>query len=154
MRLPRVRFTLQRMMIAVAVVAVIVAVAVRAADLMVNLDARVASRFLAHTWTLEGAMDPLAPPVATTTCAVYSWPRFWRGFLGRPWPGGYVCECAEEGYTSIGTGAGTASRRYRLRGTRAVSREEGGWTEVSLLGLKTIEPIGGPLPSLAPTRNP
>lgn len=87
MRLPRVRFTVRRLMVAVAVVGVaawLTITAVRVANdpngggmrhLRMRIDTR---ELVTQGHPVEGAF----------------WPRYWRRLLGQPWPGSYVCPIA------------------------------------------------------------
>jgi hypothetical protein len=84
MKLPRVRFTVRRMMVFVAFVGVaawLTITAVRVVndpggDGMSHLRMRVDTRELVtQSHPVEGLF----------------WPRYWRRLLGQPWPGTYVC---------------------------------------------------------------
>jgi hypothetical protein len=99
MRLPRVRFTLRLLMIAVAIAGLV-------------------------SWLIRVAVEVASDPSACTIVCVYHspatgkveyltqcnprtfWPRYIRRLTGRPWPGDYRCPCAD------------ASNSNSLRGDR------------------------------------
>jgi hypothetical protein len=86
MRLSRVRFTVRRMMAAVAVSGLAFYLLLTA--LRVHTDVR--SSWLYHLWerhAIEGYET-----VFNAQHPAPFWPRYWWKLLGQPWPGTYVCD--------------------------------------------------------------
>lgn len=88
--------------------------------------------WIIHDWERRDS-----PGITTTPCVAPFWPQYWRRLLGRPWPGTFRCECANEDQM-LGIGVGTECRAYRYLSSRAVSPEEAGWVQATLQSLKVI----------------
>jgi hypothetical protein len=86
-----VRFTVRRMMIALATFAVVCWIGVAA--IRVQNDST--SRWVYHLWQGDGNRHS-GPIFWETVHQASYWPRFSARLLGRPWPGGFTCDrCVE-----------------------------------------------------------
>jgi hypothetical protein len=98
-------------------------------------------RYIAHFWERAEGPDG-APKPMQTACGAPFWPQYARRLLGLPWPGSYRCGCdgLGPGFGEFGLMGprGLELHRYRLVGTRSVSREEEPGVRASLRSLKTI----------------
>ena len=91
MRRPHVRFTIRRMMVSVIAIGVVVWMAITA--VRVTRDPR--ANQMSH---LRLCRDTAELVVHTHSITGVFWPRYWRGLLGRPWPGSFVCPSCRERY--------------------------------------------------------
>lgn len=90
MKLPRVRFTVLRLMAVVASAALVLWLAVTAARVC---DDRESSN-LYHYWHRYGDHRISSSIEAMCNEPAPFWPRYWRRLLGFPWPGSYDCTYA------------------------------------------------------------
>jgi hypothetical protein len=93
MRIPRVRLTVRRLMVVVAIAALPAWLAIGAIRVVSDPEGST----LHHFWIWR-AVEYAPPHLAhMSECRAPFWPRYWRSILGEPWPGTYRCPCGESG---------------------------------------------------------
>src|SRR3954447_24866697 len=109
MRLPRM--TMRRWAIVVIAAAVVMWMAVIA----YRVENDPSSRYIHHLWVRNDLPEGLPRwPVGTLSVPNF-WPQYWRRLLGLPWPGSYICRCADPRYAVNGA----TSQFFDLIGSRA-----------------------------------
>jgi hypothetical protein len=90
MRLPRPQFTVRRMMIIVALCAVVAWLLLAA----IQIEREPNSQTLCHLRRFTDNGERIAFGHGSTAWTF--WSKYWRRVLGLPWPGSFVCPCKAE----------------------------------------------------------
>jgi hypothetical protein len=125
MRVPRVQFTVRRLMFAVAIAGL--------ASWLIRVAVEVASDPSARTIVCVFQSPATGKVEYLTQCNPPTfWPRYIKRLMGRPWPGDYRCPCGDGpmktkwGYQLMGTfvrGEDAEAHRPRLQAARGGSGE-------------------------------